>query len=165
MDCFVAFAPLRKRFGLVAGNDGSPRHTPIFPRHRSARVFVEAGPSRTEGAGNAGRDSHPRPRVRNEVAHEQSHHRYIAVSRHSLRDGFSGFLRALPGDRALLPPSSPRSLLLKNLTSASGCQDHTASPSAPAPLVSRAPPRPPHPAPNVRDDAYAPLIEAGCANR
>src|SRR5580704_11297100 len=23
------------------------------------------------------------------------------------------------------------------------------------------PPRPPHPAPNVRDDAYAPLIEAG----
>src|SRR6266436_3053172 len=27
------------------------------------------------------------------------------INRHSLRDGFNGFLRALPGDRALLPPS------------------------------------------------------------
>jgi hypothetical protein len=26
-------------------------------------------------------------------------------NRHSLRDGFNGFLRALPGDRAFLPPS------------------------------------------------------------
>jgi hypothetical protein len=36
-----------------------------------------------------------------------SHHRY-AATRHSLRNGFNGFLRALPGDRALLPPSSAR---------------------------------------------------------
>jgi hypothetical protein len=43
---------------------------------------------------------------------------------------FYGLLRALPGDRAFLPPSSLRSLLLKNLTPASGCQDHTTSPSA-----------------------------------
>jgi hypothetical protein len=27
------------------------------------------------------------------------------VTRHSLRDGFNGFLRALLGDRAFLPPS------------------------------------------------------------
>jgi hypothetical protein len=26
-------------------------------------------------------------------------------TRHSLRNGFNGFLRALPGDRAFLPPS------------------------------------------------------------
>jgi hypothetical protein len=32
------------------------------------------------------------------------------VARHSPRNGFNGFLRALPGDRALLPPSSAESL-------------------------------------------------------
>jgi hypothetical protein len=41
-----------------------------------------------------------------------------------------GLSRALPGDRAFLPPSPLRSLLLKNLTPASGRQDHTTSPSA-----------------------------------
>ena len=59
-----------------------------------------------------------------------SHHRSTGITRPSLRNGFNGFLRALPGDRALLPPSSPRSVLLENLTPASGRQDHTASPSA-----------------------------------
>jgi hypothetical protein len=34
-----------------------------------------------------------------------------------------------------LPPSSLRSLLLRNLTPASRCQDHTSSPSASAPFV------------------------------
>src|SRR5258708_37671616 len=49
-----------------------------------------------------------------------------------------GLFRALPGDRAFLPPSPLRSLLLKNLTPASGCQDHTTSPSASAPFVKSA---------------------------
>ena len=35
-----------------------------------------------------------------------SHHRFAETLRHSLRDGVNGFLRALPGDRALLPPLS-----------------------------------------------------------
>src|SRR5882757_2308452 len=43
-----------------------------------------------------------------------------------------GLFRALLGDRAFLPPSPLRSLLLKNLTPASGRRDHTASPSASA---------------------------------
>src|SRR6202140_4757071 len=51
------------------------------------------------------------------------------------RNGFNGFLRALPGDRAFLSPSSLRSLLLKNLTPASRRQDHTTSPPASAPFV------------------------------
>ena len=39
---------------------------------------------------------------------------------------FYGLLRALPGDRALLPPLPLRtSLLPRNLTPASGRQDHT----------------------------------------
>ena len=41
-----------------------------------------------------------------------------------------GLYRALPGDRAFLPPSPLRSLLPRNLTPASGRQDHTTSPSA-----------------------------------
>ena len=64
-----------------------------------------------------------------------SHHEYTGSPGIPERDGVNGFLRALPGDRALLPPSSLRSLPLKNLTPASGCQDHTTSPSASAPFV------------------------------
>src|SRR3982074_836171 len=44
-----------------------------------------------------------------------------------------GFLRALPGDRAFLPPSP--ALLSTDLTPASGRQDHTSSPSAYTPFV------------------------------
>src|SRR5213595_3873079 len=33
MDCFVASAPVRKRFAFVAGNDG--RHTSAFPRRKA----------------------------------------------------------------------------------------------------------------------------------
>src|SRR5882724_11704664 len=47
-----------------------------------------------------------------------------------------GLFRALPGDRAFLPPSPAG--LTANLTPASGCQDHTTSPSALASPVSRA---------------------------
>ena len=35
-----------------------------------------------------------------------SHHGHTGNTRHSPRNGFNGFLRALPGDRALLSPSS-----------------------------------------------------------
>src|SRR6202158_4357826 len=57
------------------------------------------------------------------------------IARHSPRNGFNGFLRALPGGRAFWPPSPLRSLLLKNLTPASRCQDYTTSPSASDALV------------------------------
>jgi hypothetical protein len=55
-------------------------------------------------------------------------------TRHSLRSGFNGVFRALPGDRALLPPSSADGSA--NLTPASGRQDHTTSPSATMAFVS-----------------------------
>src|SRR6202171_3932513 len=67
-----------------------------------------------------------------------------------------GLFRALPGDRAFLPPSSPRSLLLKNLTPASGRQDHTASPSATTAFVIRRL-RVHRISPRVRDDRDPPL--------
>jgi hypothetical protein len=57
-------------------------------------------------------------------------------TRHSLRNGLNGFLRALLGDRALLPPS-PAEISSTNLMPASGHQDHTTSPYAESALVSR----------------------------
>jgi hypothetical protein len=67
---------------------------------RSVRPFV------IEGAGKAGCSLHPQPRVQNKKAHERSYYRFTGFTRPSLRDGFNGFLRDLPGDRALLSPSS-----------------------------------------------------------
>ena len=61
------------------------------------------------------------------------------------RNGFNGLCRALPGDRALLPPSSRGYCFVTarlgqqnsaNLTPASGRQDHTILPSAATSLVS-----------------------------
>ncbi len=39
-------------------------------------------------------------------AHERSHHRFTGETRHSRTQWFYGLLRALPGDQALLSPSS-----------------------------------------------------------
>ena len=90
-----------------------------------------------------------------------SYHRFSQIIRHSLHDGFNGVLRALPGDRAFLPPSSAKRLA--DLASASGCQNHTTSPSASGSFVGALtarcdPIRPSHPALNVRDDREAPLL-------
>src|SRR6266481_6299957 len=85
-----------------------------------------------------------------------SHHRFSPISRHSLRDGFNGFLRALPGDHAWLPPSFAEDSA--TLAPASERQDHTTSPSAAAGVRLIALPRPPHPALNVRDDRDPPLV-------
>src|SRR3954447_20668494 len=60
---------------------------------------------KAEGAANGGRWMRPQSRVQNEKAHEHGHHGHTGFARHSLRNGFNGFLRALLGDRALLPPS------------------------------------------------------------
>jgi hypothetical protein len=98
-----------------------------------------------------------RARCTRQNAHE--HTGSAEAVRPSLRNGFNGFLRALLGDRALLPPLPPRSLLLESLTPASGRRDHTTSPSALA-RSPHAPLRPPHPAPYVRDDREPPLLWA-----
>jgi hypothetical protein len=88
------------------------------------------------------------------VAHECSHHGRTGTPGIPARNGFNGFVRALPGDRAFLSPSP--ALVLADLTPASRRQDHTTSPSASAPFVNprcrvhRIPPR-------VRDDRDTPL--------
>jgi hypothetical protein len=70
-----------------------------------------------------GAQPHPQPRVRMKKAHEQSHHRYAETFRHSLRDGFTVSF-------ALSPETGLSCLRHWRDVKASGCQDHTTSPSA-----------------------------------
>ena len=86
-----------------------------------------------------------------------SHHRFTGSIRPSPRNGFNGFLRALPGDRALLSPSPRNAKHCRELTPASGRQDHTTWPSAGLRIRLKRTPRPPHPALHVRDDRDTPL--------
>jgi len=73
-------------------------------------------------------------------------------------DGFNGFLRGLPGDRAFLPPSpAGLSHRLDISVEISGPHDFAVRDKR-IRLVRQA--RPPHPAPNTRDDREAPLIRA-----
>jgi hypothetical protein len=118
------------------------------------------------GRGECRVPAHPQPRVQSVESTRVSHHRSATTPGIPARNGFNGFLRALPGDRALLSPSpadigvpgpigptSPSA----NLTPASRRQDHTTSPSAVSALVRsaacvhRIPPR-------VRDDRDTPLM-------
>jgi hypothetical protein len=74
--------------------------------------------------------------VRVQQKSTRQNHRYRRIIRPSLRDGFNGFLRALSGDHAWLPPSPARRVSISaNLAPASERQDHTTSPSAAMPLV------------------------------
>ena len=66
--------------------------------------------------------------------HTSIRHRSTGTPGIPARNGFNSLLRALPGDRALLPPSSTDIVLSlpgradktsANLTPASGRQDHT----------------------------------------
>ena len=57
-------------------------------------------------------------------------------SRHSLRNGFNGFLRALLGDHSLVA-TVISGIVSTNLAPASERQDHTTSPSAQTPLVAQ----------------------------
>ena len=65
-----------------------------------------------------------------------SHHGHTGNTRHSPRNGFNKLLRALPGEPGCFATVIGVSV---NLTPASGCQDHTTSPSADRALVSCAP--------------------------
>jgi hypothetical protein len=56
------FAPLRKRSAFVAGNDDG--REAALPRRDSPGLCGYFGPLHTEGAGNAGRQVRPQPRVR-----------------------------------------------------------------------------------------------------
>src|SRR4051794_19801337 len=80
-------------------------HTLLRSRGVKTPELCPTTPPR-EGAGNAGCALHPQSRVQKVKSTRGSHHRFTGATRHSPRNGFNGFLRDLPGDRALLSPSS-----------------------------------------------------------
>ena len=114
-------------------------------------------PSAPKGVGKAGRPMHPQPRVRNKTKHTS----VVTTGPPETpgipaRNGFNGLFRALPGDRACLPPS-PADIASADLTPASGRQDHTTSPSAIS-VVRLRPHRVHRIPPRVRDDREPPLL-------
>jgi hypothetical protein len=102
----AAIRPTRWR-AMTAESVASSYSSNMHLRPRGAmhpRRYLNLPPK--EGVGNAGCPLHPRPRVH-----------FVLVERTRVttstpespgipaRNGFNGFLRALPGDRAVLPPS------------------------------------------------------------
>jgi hypothetical protein len=87
--------------------EGSSFQTTADTASRSRRAFRAsfAGkrPARSDqGAGNAGRPPRPQPRVQNKTKHTSIVTTVTPeIARHSPRNGFNGFLRALPGVRIL----------------------------------------------------------------
>jgi hypothetical protein len=98
---------------------------------RCARGLQKRHASKTRAWGMPGARCTRKPRVQGwSVERHTSSHGRTGITRHPRTQWSYGLYRALPGDRAFLPPSSLRSLLLRNLTPASGRQDHTALPYA-----------------------------------
>jgi hypothetical protein len=102
---------------------------------REASEFWQSDdpPKQRRAQGKPGAGWHPRPPVR-QIVHRMHRGKTTGGPR---QPGLPcavvyGLLRALPGERAFLPPSPARSLLLTNLTPASRRQNHTTSPSATA---------------------------------
>ena len=115
----------------TARNDGKIRFA--FSRRIAPELCMNVSPKR--GATLRGERGMPGARctrslVRSVVSTRVSHHGRTGSPGIPARDGFNSLFRALPGDRACLPPSLSWKLLLENLTPASGRQDHTTSPSA-----------------------------------
>jgi len=106
------------------------RYTSALSRRDAPEFFARTFTQKTRAQGKPGAQRAPAASRAKMEKHTSVVTTGSPAARPSLRNGFNGFLRALPGDRAFLPPSPPRSLLLKNLTPASGRQDHTTSPYA-----------------------------------
>jgi hypothetical protein len=82
---------------------------------------------------------------------------HTGITRHSLRNGFNGFLRSLPGDRAFLPPSLAN--YIRKLDTSVGVSERYDFAVRIKRVSSTAHhPRPPHPALNVCDDRETPLL-------
>ena len=142
---------------LKRGHDSGMRDH-AFPRHKRTRVVASLTLVRGEGAGNTGCEART-----HSLACTKGKHTSIVTTGQPLRIGvpcavvLTAYLRALAGVHDLLVTvaCSHRSA---GLAPAQGRHDHTTSPSA----LRRSPrvaPRPPHPAPNVRDDGETPLFK------
>jgi hypothetical protein len=83
------------------------RYAPEFSRREAPELCTNHAPRKNQRAqGMPGARCARSLACKNKKAYEHSHHGHTGITRHSLRNGFNSFLRALPGDRAFLPPSS-----------------------------------------------------------
>ena len=139
-------------------NDGG--QAPTISRRDASELCPNFGPPKSEGAGNAGRRC-ARSRACRIVNTRVSHHGHTGLTRHSPRNGFNGFLRALPGDRACLPPSSAVVRRLDTSVGASGPHDFAVRLSA----VRQRRRHVHHIPPRVRDDRDTPLCGVGRRNQ
>ena len=135
------------------------RHDSAISPHAFLReVCIYSRPLRIEGAGNAGRPMRPIAACAMVVVERtrvsRSHRNHPAFP----TQWFTDYTVLSPVLRAFWPPSP--ALLNANLTPASGCQDHTSSPSASDAVryrrirVHRMPPR-------GRNDRDSPLSGTG----
>src|SRR6185437_8248378 len=128
---------------------------------QTAPEFCSLSPSsNTEGAGNAGECrvlAAPAATARKSCAKARVDQTGSAeTSRRSLRSGFTAYFALFPVNqlvchRRLCGASAPQ-----DLAPAWAHQNHTTSSSAKMVVRLTTSSRSPHPAPNVRDDAYAP---------
>jgi hypothetical protein len=79
-DCFVASAPR---------NDDSKTCVSIPAAKPRPSLAANTSLKKTEGAGKAGRERRPQPRMQEQLRIRDSHHRYAATIRPSLRNGFT----------------------------------------------------------------------------
>jgi hypothetical protein len=138
-----------------------------FSRRNTSELCVNLSLKKIEGAGNAGCSLHPQPRARNKERTSVVTTGPDGFNRHSPRNGFNGLLRDLPGDRAFLSPSLTRRVGPKGPTSPGRKLDAGVEASGPHDFAVRygvvrlsTQSRPPHPAPNVRDDGETSLLWA-----
>jgi hypothetical protein len=130
--CDGAERPRRTGCPAFAEHDGGGRHGSAISRHEMSELFKRTTLEDHRGCRECRMRDAPVAACATKK-HRRQQLQVRRINRHSLRNGFNGFLRALPGDRALLPPScADRSA---HLAPASGRQNHTTSPSAAASFV------------------------------
>ncbi len=88
-------------------------HTSAFPRPITPESCLKSSALKSEGVGNAGCPLHPQPPVQQKSTGVEATGTPGSPGIPA-RNGFNGFLRALPGDRALLSPS-PRAVFCAKL--------------------------------------------------
>jgi hypothetical protein len=134
------------------------RHASAPPATRHCVRALHKTSSESRGRRECRMPNAPAASRASEKSTRARHHRYAEPFRHSLHDGFNGFLRVLPGDRAFLSPSSLRSVSSQKLDTSVGVPGRhdfavrlqvRSSSALEASIASRT---------NVRDDAYAPLV-------
>jgi hypothetical protein len=126
-----------------------------FSRHESPEFCKFICPNKTKGAGKTGCALHPRSRVQSVERDAHEHTGSAEAVRPSLRNGFNGFLRALPGDRLVVTVACGLTRTLDASAGASGPHDfavrkqRASSSRAFASTASH---------PDVRDDGQRPLV-------